>query len=150
MSCSTAVLTEGSMVDLAASDDHYLLFRRYTNLDQWIPSVSMIMEANMPGNDFNVFGFGCEAAVESDLKGVDPFITQRIEFFQFWRQRWVTVNETQLEELNRDQLTFALVDPAGFINPLTGRVRTRVSWNCGGLPFSRVRIDTAFWYTGED
>lgn len=148
-SCHTAYVSNGQLNDLGAADGNYLLFQRYANLDQMVPTTSVEFTAVLPGNDLPELGFFYQSAIEGNSNGYDPYLLTKVEFFHFWRQRWVTVDEFEMDGLNKDQSCFTMVDPAGLINPITAQVRTRVTWHASGLPFSRVRVDAAWWFTGD-
>ncbi|HMS55176.1 MAG TPA: hypothetical protein PKA27_07210 [Fimbriimonadaceae bacterium] len=147
--CNTAYMSNGQLTDLGAADENYLFFQRYANLEQLVPVTTVEFSAFLPGNDLEEIGFFYQSAVEGDSRGFDPYVVTKVEFFHFWRQRWLTVDEFEMDGLNKDQSCFTMVDPAGLINPITAQVRTRVTWHGSGLPFSRVRVDAAWWFTGD-
>ncbi|MFN8220378.1 MAG: hypothetical protein U0S12_09660 [Fimbriimonadales bacterium] len=140
--------TVGVFTQLVSSDNRYLKFNLSQNEEVAVPTISVVLEASAPGNDFETISFQWESGVEVDNIASDPAIWTQVELYNFATRHWDLVYLDLCTAVGWDDANEAVVRSAGYIHPLTGRVRSRITWFGDAVQFDRGRIDRAFWTFG--
>lgn len=116
----------GTLDSLAASDDQTLQFAPRVTRSGVSPPVQVVFEAVAPFPSLGYLALSLESSASV------PGLIQTTELWDFEHQQWEGVDQRPLSTVDGTMQIVRSEDAGLFIDPLTSRIRSRVSIETGG------------------
>lgn len=140
-SITQGVQTGGSLQDLFNSDNSYLRIEARRPTEIAAASVELIVEGTSTIQSPAELKFNLEAAASGTPA------RQRIELFNFQSSTWEMVDERDAPTQDTLVVVTITTNPGRFVQPGTGRVRTKIGYHDRGITFISWdgRFDRCTW-----
>lgn len=141
-------LNSGGLLELAESDDRYVVIIQRPPSRASSPSIRLVVFATAPSESASYFEFNFEAG----CSGFPPAnVPQRLELYNFASNSWEQVDQRP-PTFHDSVVTVAFTSDAGrFIQRRTRLISSRMSWFDRGAAFANwaSAIDHALWRIGR-
>ena len=140
-SLDRGIVLSGGLTQLLNSDDSYLVLRPGVVLSSTEEPVQLILTGTARGATASSLKLRVEAGVNQANLG------QRISLFDYAANNWVQL-DSRTATLADSVVEVTAPTPQNFIEPVTNRVKARVSYKAVGPILSypwQARVDQVFW-----